>query len=230
MPAEYELVPQGQQTLLSYGTLKADGTNLIVKNDGHNVGVPLGPDFPSNVTIAVRGEFICVSCMLIKAFVWGYCCIGAWTTAVCCHEDTTDAMLAYWLPSPPLLFSCLTATQPPGDPATSTLITKFTDTNGKLARVQAKPIGFHFHTPSEHLIGGRQFPLEMHIVHAVDNKTLPGCGTAGCLAVVAVMFEYGEQANPFIETIFSNMPIYETVRWQTVWIPFHQNTYIEACG
>jgi carbonic anhydrase len=83
--------------------------------------------------------------------------------------------------------------------------------------VQAKPLGLHFHTPSEHLIGGRQFPLEMHIVHTVDNATLPGCGNATCLAVVGVLFEYGEEANPFIETIFSNMPINEMVSHCRAW-------------
>jgi carbonic anhydrase len=78
--------------------------------------------------------------------------------------------------------------------------------------VAAKPIGLHVHTPSEHVIDGRQFPLEMHIVHMVDNATLPGCGNASCLAVVGLLFEYGEEANPFIETIFSNMPTVEKVR------------------
>jgi carbonic anhydrase len=78
--------------------------------------------------------------------------------------------------------------------------------------VQAKPIGLHFHSPSEHVIDGRQFPLEMHIVHAVDSTTLPGCGNSSCLAVLGLLFEYGEEANPFIEAIFSNMPIVEKVR------------------
>jgi hypothetical protein len=52
----------------------------------------------------------------------------------------------------------------------------------------------------------------MHIVHAVDSTTLPGCGNSSCLAVLGLLFEYGEEANPFIEAIFSNMPIVEKVR------------------
>jgi hypothetical protein len=60
MPAAYELVPSGQQTLLSYGTLQADGSNLIIKNDGHNVGLNFPADFQSNVTIAIRGKSICL--------------------------------------------------------------------------------------------------------------------------------------------------------------------------
>jgi carbonic anhydrase len=33
-----------------------------------------------------------------------------------------------------------------------------------------KPLQFHFHAPSEHLINGKTFPLEMHVVH-VDVET-----------------------------------------------------------
>jgi carbonic anhydrase len=40
----------------------------------------------------------------------------------------------------------------------------------------------HFHTPSEHLIGGHSFPLEIHLVHK---------NAAGQRAVVAVMAEEG---------------------------------------
>lgn len=31
---------------------------------------------------------------------------------------------------------------------------------------------FHFHTPSEHRIGGQHFPLEMHLVHTQIGKPL----------------------------------------------------------
>ncbi|ASU23864.1 carbonic anhydrase [Vibrio qinghaiensis] len=46
---------------------------------------------------------------------------------------------------------------------------------------------FHFHTPSENLIKGHQYPLEAHFVHA---------DVAGNLAVLAVMFETGTQDEP----------------------------------
>ena len=41
---------------------------------------------------------------------------------------------------------------------------------------------FHFHSPSENKISGKQFPLESHLVHADKD---------GNLAVVAVMFQEG---------------------------------------
>lgn len=43
---------------------------------------------------------------------------------------------------------------------------------------------FHFHSPSENHIDGREFPMEAHLVHADD---------AGHLAVIAVMFEEGPE-------------------------------------
>ena len=41
---------------------------------------------------------------------------------------------------------------------------------------------FHFHTPSEHTIEGRSYPLEMHLVHQATDKNL---------AVLAVMLADG---------------------------------------
>lgn len=38
---------------------------------------------------------------------------------------------------------------------------------------------FHFHTSSEHLVGGKSFPMEMHLVHQSDD---------GMFAVVGVLF------------------------------------------
>lgn len=55
---------------------------------------------------------------------------------------------------------------------------------------------FHFHTPSENLIHGKQFPLEAHFVHA-DSKNN--------LAVIALMFDVGE-ANPQIASLISTLP------------------------
>jgi carbonic anhydrase len=43
---------------------------------------------------------------------------------------------------------------------------------------------FHFHAPSENTINGKQFPLEMHLVHG-DKE--------GNLAVVSVMFSEGAE-------------------------------------
>ncbi|SDC15049.1 carbonic anhydrase [Acinetobacter boissieri] len=55
---------------------------------------------------------------------------------------------------------------------------------------------FHFHTPSENEIYGKQYPLEMHFVH-VNNK--------GELAVLAVMFNIGQE-NSELNTLWKNVP------------------------
>lgn len=55
---------------------------------------------------------------------------------------------------------------------------------------------FHFHAPSENRIGGKQFPMEAHLVHADKD---------GNLAVVAVMFEEGA-ANPLLDNVWKAMP------------------------
>lgn len=54
----------------------------------------------------------------------------------------------------------------------------------------------HFHAPSENLISGHSYPLEMHLVHADKD---------GNLAVVGVMFKEGK-ANPELAKIWNNMP------------------------
>jgi len=56
---------------------------------------------------------------------------------------------------------------------------------------------YHFHTPSENHIAGKDFPLEAHFVHADAN---------GNLAVVAVMFEEGK-ANAQLAKIWEKMPM-----------------------
>jgi carbonic anhydrase len=55
---------------------------------------------------------------------------------------------------------------------------------------------FHFHTPSEHTIDGRSFPLEAHFVH----KT-----AGGKLAVVGLLFEEGAE-NPALTPYWSRLP------------------------
>lgn len=55
---------------------------------------------------------------------------------------------------------------------------------------------FHFHTPSENLLNGNSYPIEMHFVHT--NKE-------GQLAVVAAMATVGE-ANPTINKIINLSP------------------------
>ena len=54
----------------------------------------------------------------------------------------------------------------------------------------------HFHTPSENQIDGKSYPMEAHLVHS--NR-------AGNLAVVAVMFELGED-NMILNKLLRNLP------------------------
>eukprot|EP00737_Agarophyton_chilense_P000852 gb/GEZJ01000946.1/.p1 GENE.gb/GEZJ01000946.1/~~gb/GEZJ01000946.1/.p1 ORF type:complete len:284 (-),score=22.84 gb/GEZJ01000946.1/:337-1188(-) len=49
-------------------------------------------------------------------------------------------------------------------------------------------INVHFHSPSEHKLYGKQYPLECHMVHAAED---------GSLAVIGIMFDYaGETSYP----------------------------------
>jgi len=57
-------------------------------------------------------------------------------------------------------------------------------------------IQVHFHTPSEHAIDGKRYPLVAHFVHATDD---------GTLGVLGVMFEEGE-ANPGLQAIIDALP------------------------
>lgn len=57
-------------------------------------------------------------------------------------------------------------------------------------------IQFHFHTPSENHIDGKEFPFEAHFVHKSDK---------GELLVMAVMFNEGA-ANAELESIIKSFP------------------------
>jgi carbonic anhydrase len=56
---------------------------------------------------------------------------------------------------------------------------------------------FHFHTPSEHTVDGRSYPLEAHFVH----KT-----AGGKLAVVGLLFDEGAE-NTELTPYWSRMPL-----------------------
>jgi carbonic anhydrase len=57
-------------------------------------------------------------------------------------------------------------------------------------------VQFHFHHPSEHLLSGRAFDLELHFVHKSD---------AGQLAVLGVFFQPGAM-NTALQPIWDAMP------------------------
>ena len=69
----------------------------------------------------------------------------------------------------------------------STLITQ---------RDEYKLVQFHFHTPSEHLVDGRSYPMEAHFVHQ---------SASGAFAVVSVLFEEGA-ANANLEQLIAHFP------------------------
>ncbi|QJR15835.1 carbonic anhydrase [Usitatibacter palustris] len=55
---------------------------------------------------------------------------------------------------------------------------------------------FHFHAPGENRIQGKEYPLEVHLVHADKD---------GNLAVIGVMFKDGP-ANPVLDKLWSATP------------------------
>ncbi|MEZ5788309.1 MAG: carbonic anhydrase family protein [Xanthobacteraceae bacterium] len=66
----------------------------------------------------------------------------------------------------------------------------------KLGDVEYKLLQFHFHRPSEHLINGKSFPMEVHFVHQ---------NAAGGLAVVGVLMATGG-ANAAFNKVVGTMP------------------------
>jgi len=61
---------------------------------------------------------------------------------------------------------------------------------------------YHFHSPSEHTVGGKHFPIEMHMVHKSAN---------GKLAVVGVFIEEGKHNSAF-DPVWSNLPSSKSVQ------------------
>lgn len=55
---------------------------------------------------------------------------------------------------------------------------------------------FHFHAPGEHRVEGREFPLEVHLVHRSE---------AGELAVIGVLFEVGEPSG-LLQLVTETLP------------------------
>ena len=55
----------------------------------------------------------------------------------------------------------------------------------------------HFHTPSENLINGERFPFEAHFVNISND---------GKIAVLALLYNYSKEDNPFIKEIWDQMP------------------------
>jgi carbonic anhydrase len=63
---------------------------------------------------------------------------------------------------------------------------------------------FHFHTPSEHQLDGKAWPMEVHFVHKTAE---------GKLAVVGVMVKSGAE-NATLKPLFANLPAGEDAKNQ----------------
>jgi carbonic anhydrase len=61
---------------------------------------------------------------------------------------------------------------------------------------------FHFHTPSEHLIDGITYPMEMHIVNTLKDSS--SANNVSYLAV-AILFKMGHE-NKFIKEFLNKIP------------------------
>jgi carbonic anhydrase len=66
----------------------------------------------------------------------------------------------------------------------------------KLGGATFNLVQFHFHRPSEHMIDGKSFPMEVHFVHRMAS---------GTLGVVGVLMQAGA-ANPAFAKIVATMP------------------------
>ncbi len=61
---------------------------------------------------------------------------------------------------------------------------------------------FHFHTPSEHLVDGVTYPMELHLVNVLNDSNMK---TNPQYLVVGVLFKMGKP-NKFIEEFFNAIP------------------------
>lgn len=78
-------------------------------------------------------------------------------------------------------------------------------TNGSATMVDGKSYDLkqlHFHTPSEHLIDGMTFPLEMHIVSKLNDSVKNG-GSA--FTVMGILFKMGHE-NKFLKEFLNAVP------------------------
>lgn len=62
-----------------------------------------------------------------------------------------------------------------------------------------KLVQFHFHAPSEEIIDGKAYPMEVHLVHK---------NAEGKLAVVGVLFKQGKD-NQVLKNVFTDLPAKE---------------------
>ncbi len=77
---------------------------------------------------------------------------------------------------------------------------------------------FHFHSPSEHTVKGKQYPMEMHLVHkSADGK----------LAVVGAFIEEGAH-NAAFDGIWANLPAAKGVETHLANVPVDLQSLLPA--
>ena len=81
-------------------------------------------------------------------------------------------------------------------------------------------VQFHFHTPSEHRVGGQTYPGELHLVHLDENDHF---------TVIAVLMKSGAH-NPDVDAIWETFPNIENAAPMTfdasVLLPDDQTAYV----
>jgi len=75
--------------------------------------------------------------------------------------------------------------------------------------IKFKLKSLNFHAPSETVIDGRSFPLEIHFMHVANN---------GERAILTVLFEYG-QSNELLDRIFYKAPALPNIETPLVLTP-----------
>lgn len=103
---------------------------------------------------------------------------------------------------------------------TNTVLVTYNDTHGYMnlfdetqVRKSYHSLQFHFHSPSEHTFDGKNYDLEMHIVHSNAD------GSA--LSVIGVVFDQragGIADNDFLATLISCKDCNSTTN-KTMWTP-----------
>jgi carbonic anhydrase len=71
----------------------------------------------------------------------------------------------------------------------------------QIGDAQFELLQYHFHSPSEHTVSGKRFPMEMHLVHQSADKKL---------AVAGVFIEEGEH-NAAFDPVWANLPTQKSV-------------------